>query len=224
MAALLAPVLPLALGAAISPTLIALQLLVLSGSTKRLARAWALAAGSAVVLAAFSVLGVTILNRLHPAHEGHHSLRGALVMFGAAGLLALLALWSLLSRPTPAEHHQDRTAGRFETASTPWFVGVGAVGMLVNFSTLVLFLPALHEITRSTVATLGRFVVFAILFVITLLPVLVPVSLVSVLGERADPVLEAAHEFVARNSRRIGIAIEVIFAVYLAWKGFRELP
>ena len=45
MGALLVSVLPLAVGAAISPTLLALQLLVLTGATKPRARAWALAAG-----------------------------------------------------------------------------------------------------------------------------------------------------------------------------------
>ena len=68
MGPLLAAVLPLALGAAISPTLLALQLLVLSGTTHRLARAWALVAGSALVLAAFSLLCVTALSRVRPGH------------------------------------------------------------------------------------------------------------------------------------------------------------
>ena len=42
MGALLVSVLPLAIGAAISPTLLALQLLVLTGATKPRARAGAL--------------------------------------------------------------------------------------------------------------------------------------------------------------------------------------
>jgi hypothetical protein len=224
MGALMASVLPLALGAAISPTLLALQLLVLSGPTKRLARGWALAAGSMLVLAAFSLLGFTVLNHLHQADHGHHSLRGAIIAFVAAGLLAVLALRSLHHHPTSGEEHKERTAGRLGTAPTFWFLGVGAVGMVVNFSTLVLFLAALHELTRSTVGTLDRTVVFAVLFVVTLLPVLVPVGLVSVLGDRADPPLNAAHTFVTRHARAIGIAVEVVFAAYLVWKGIGELP
>jgi hypothetical protein len=224
MAALLVSVLPLAIGAAISPTLLALQLLVLTGATKPLARAWAVAAGSALVLAAFSVVGLTVLGRLQPATHGHHSLRGAVIMFIAAGLMAFLAVRSLIRRPTPAEQQKSRTAGRLETAPTYWFVGVGAIGMVVNFSTLVLFLPALHEITRSSAGLLVRGVVFVLLYVITLLPVVVPVGLVTILGERADPALEATHAFVNRHARQIGIVIEVVFAIYLVGKGFGELP
>jgi Sap, sulfolipid-1-addressing protein len=224
MAALLVSVLPLALGAAISPTLLALQLVVLTGAKKPLPRAWAVTIGAALVLGVFSVLGLTVLDHLHPAKHGHHSLRGAVIMFGAAGLMALLAGRSLLRRPTSGEQQKSRTAGRLNDAPTFWFVGVGAIGMLVNFSTLVLFLPALHEITRSSVAQVGRSAAFAVLYVITLLPVLIPVGLVTVLGDRAGPVLDATHGFVTRHSRQIGIIIEVVFAVYLLWKGFAELP
>jgi hypothetical protein len=224
MAALLASVLPLAVGAAVSPTLLALQLVVLTGTTKPLARAWALAAGAALVLAAFSILGLTVLDRLHPDRRGHASLRDAVIMFIAAGLLAALAVRSLLTRPTAAEQQSRRTSGRLQGAPTPWFVGVGALGMVVNFSTLVLFLPALREITRSSADLFDRSVTFAVLFLVTLLPVLAPAGLVTVLGARADPVLATTHRFVTRHARRIGIGIEVVFAVYLAVKGFEDLP
>jgi hypothetical protein len=224
MSALLVSVLPLAVGAAISPTLLALQLLVLTGPSKPLGRAWALAAGSAVVLALFSLLGLTVLNHLHPAEHHHRSLRGAVIMFVAAGLLVVLAIRTIRRRPLPADQHTSRTASRLQTAPTYWFFGVGAVGMALNFSTLVLFLPALHEITRSTASVLARSVAFAMLFVITLTPVIGPALAVTVLGSRAAPALDATHRFVTKHSRQIGITIEVVFAVYLVVKGIGELP
>ena len=223
MAALLESVLPLAVGAAISPTLLALQLLVLTGSTRPRARAWALATGSALVLAAFAVLGLTLLNHLHPAEHGHHSLRGAVVMFVAAGLLAALALRSSRRRPMPADEHTSRTCGRPQTAHLLVRRCRGHRHLL-NFSTLLLFVPALHEITRSDATLLARGVVFGLLYVITLLPVLVPVGLVTILGERGTPALNATHTFVTKHSRQIGIAIELVFAVYLAVRGVGELP
>ncbi len=223
MGALLASTLPLALGAAISPTLFALQLMVLSGRTKRLARGWALAAGAAVILGAFAVLCVTLLDRLHQATH-HHSVHDAVIDFVAAGLLVALAARSLHHRPTAGEENKERTEGRLTSAPTFWFFGIGAIGMVVNFSTLVLFLAAMHEITRSAVGTTGRVVDFAVVYVVTLLPVLVPVGLVAALGERADPPLRATHAFVADHGRSIGITVEVVFAVYLAVKGVGELP
>ena len=58
--------------------------------------------------------------------------------------------------------------------------------MLLNFSTLVLFIPALHLITRSSATGVDKAVVGVVLVMVTLLPVLLPVGLVTVLGRRAD--------------------------------------
>jgi len=224
MGSLLVAVLPLALGAAVSPTLLAVQLLVLTGTTHRLARAWALTFGAGLVLAAFSLLCVTALQRIRPHHSPHKSATDAAVLLVSAALLGLLAVRSLLRRPTPGERQPSRITGRLDTASTGWFVGVGALGMVVNFSTLLLVLPAVHEITHSTASLTSKVAVFAVMYVIVLLPVLVPVLLVTVLGTGADRLLDATHTWVGAHSRTIGVVIEVVFAVYLAVKGVRALP
>ncbi len=224
MGSLLVAVLPLALGAAVSPTLLALQLLVLTGTTHRLARAWALALGAALVLGAFCILCVTALQRVRPHHADHKSATDAAILFASGGLLALLALRSLMRRPTVGEQQPSKVSDRLGTASTGWFVGVGALGMVVNFSTLLLVLPAMHEITHSPTVTATRVAVFAVLYVIVLVPVLAPVLLVTVLGSGADPMLDATHAWVSANARRIGVVIEVVFAVYLVVKGIEALP
>ena len=223
MGALLASVLPLALGAAVSPTLLALQLLVLAGGNHHLARAWALAGGSALVLAAFCLLCVTALARLH-AHHGHKSATDAAVLLGSGVLLGVLAVRSRFRKATAAEKHTAGIGGRLATAPTPWFVGVGAVGMVVNFSTLLLVLPAVHEITRSDAGTSTEIAVFVVLYVIVLLPVLLPVVLAQLLGARADSALDATHRWVGRHARTIGTFIEAVFAVYLVVKGVGEIP
>jgi len=223
MGQLLVAVLPLALGAAVSPTLLALQLLVLSGPVHRLARAWALALGAGLVLAAFSLLCVTALQHVRP-HHAHRSATDATILIASGVLLGALAVRSRLRRATPGEKHTSATAGRMATAATPWFVGVGAFGMVVNFSTLLLVLPAVHEITHSSASASDRAVAFVVLYVIVLLPVLVPVVLATVLGRRADPVLSATHAWVGRNARTIGTVIEAVFAVYLLVKGVRSIP
>lgn len=225
MGSLLVAVLPLALGAAVSPTLLALQLLVLTGgSPHRLARAWALAAGAGLVLAGFSILCVTALQRLHPHHGGHRSTSDAVVLLASGALLGLLAVRSLLRRPTVGERHTSSIATRLDTAPTPWFLGVGAIGMVVNFSTLLLVLPAIHEITHSGASTGVKVAVFIVLYVVVLLPVLLPVVLVSVTGSRADPALDATHAWVNRNARLIGVLVEAVFAGYLVIKGIRAIP
>jgi len=225
MGSLLVAVLPLALGAAVSPTLLALQLLVLTGTTDhRLARAWALVLGSALVLGVFSILCATVLHRVHPHHGSHTSVTDAVVLLASGALLGLLALRSLAGRPTVGERQPSAITARLGTASTGWFVGVGALGMVVNFSTLLLVLPAIHEITHSTATTVTQVAVFVVVAVIVLLPVLGPVVLVTVLGSGADRMLAAAHTWVGAHSRMIAVVIEVVFAAYLVVKGVRALP
>jgi len=197
---------------------------VLTGTTHRLSRAWSLTLGAALVLGAFSVLCVTALQRIRPHHGTHRSATDAAVLLVSGTLLALLAVRSLIRRPTVGERQPSTIAGRLGTASTGWFVGVGALGMVVNFSTLLLVLPAIHEITHSTASDASKVVVFAVLYVIVLVPVLVPVLLVTVLGSGADRLLDATHTWVGAHSRTIGVVIEVVFAVYLVVKGFRALP
>ncbi len=223
MGQLLVAVLPLAFGAAVSPTLLALQLLVLSGPTHRLARAWAVTVGAALVLGAFSVLCVTALQHVRP-HHGHKSATDAAVFLGSGLLLGALAVRSRMRRPTAGEVQTSTIADRLVTAPTPWFLGVGAVGMLVNFSTLLLVLPAVHEITRSSAPTTAQAVAFIVMFMIVLLPVLVPVVLAAVLGGGADRMLDVTHRWVGHNARTIGTVIEAVFAVYLIVKGIRAIP
>ncbi len=222
MGSLLAIVVPLALGAAISPTLFALEVLILSGRRHPVARAWALSGGAAAVLIAFSVLGLTLLRNLHSGHH-NRSPTDASIELAAGALLLLLAARALYSRKTAAESHNDRAQGRLADTPTILFVGVGALGMLVNFSTLLLFLPALHEISRSPVSLAGKGAAWLLLVMITLLPVLIPVTLVVMLGRRASPLLDRLNTFVANHSRQITITIEVLFAAVLIWKGIAEL-
>jgi hypothetical protein len=57
-----------------------------------------------------------------------------------------------------------------------------------------------------------------------LLPVLIPVGLVTGFGRRAAPALDATHRFVGQHARQIGIAIEPVFALCLIGRGIDELP
>ncbi len=222
MGSLLAIVVPLALGAAISPTIFALQVLVLSGRRHPVARAWALAGGAAATLIAFSLLGLTLLDNLHAAHH-HRSWADATIDFAAAVLLALLAAWALHPAKTRAQSHRDRAQRHLADAPAILFAGVGGLGMLVNFSTLVLFLAGLHQISRSPVNLAGKAVTWLILLVITLSPAMVPVTLVVILGRRATPLLGSLNTFVSGHSRQITAGIELLFTAVLIWKGISEL-
>ena len=158
--ALLASVLPLAIGAAISPTLLALQLVVLTGKTKPVV------AGLGPGGRFGPRPGRLLCPRAHrpqpPAFRPSRWLgagRGDPVR-RRRPVGRTRAVRSFIHRPTSGEQQASRTAGRLSTAPTWWFVGAGAIGMVANFSTLVLFLAALHEIGRSSLPFVDRGAVF----------------------------------------------------------------
>ncbi|MGZ6617739.1 MAG: GAP family protein [Solirubrobacteraceae bacterium] len=215
MGSLLGLVLPLAAGAAVSPTLLAVQLVTLSRRTRPLARSWAVAVGAATVLAGVAVAALLLAKSTGGSTSPSEA--GAVVKLAAAGLLAALGTRTLLRGPRAAKPervgpHPLRQA----------FL-LGAVLMLTNFSTIALFFPAIHAIGISTVAVTDRALAFALLFLITLLPVLIPPLAVTLLGQRATPALHALNRFFVRHHRSIDAGICFAFAALLAIAGLHAL-
>lgn len=215
MGRLLGFVLPLALGAAISPTLLAAQLVTLSRKTAPIGRAWALAAGCAVVLAAFSVLALLVARSTGGSSSPSEA--GAIVKLAAAVLLVVLGVCSL--RRPPRQATAVRTSPHPRGRS---FV-LGAGLMLTNFSSIVLFFPAMHEIGISHVSLGGEVAVFLLLYLITLLPVIGPPLVVTLLGPRATPLLEKLNRLFADHRRGIGAVLCFGFAALLAVAGLHAL-
>lgn len=85
MASLLGIVVPLALAASISPTVLALQLLTLSRKNAPVPRAWAIAGGCALVLVVLSGLGLAFVQSTGGSKSPSEA--GAIVKLVAAGLL-----------------------------------------------------------------------------------------------------------------------------------------
>src|SRR5438105_560231 len=99
MGPLLGEVLPLALGAAISPVLFLLQLSTLSGQ-RPLARGSALAAGAAIPLLAIGALGVAL--GVGNALSGHPTVKAGIDIALGAVLLGLAARTAFRT-PAPAK-------------------------------------------------------------------------------------------------------------------------
>ena len=95
--------------------------------------------------------------------------------------------------------------------------------MVTNLSTLVLFVPAFRMITKSTAGTAAEVLAFAVLLGITLLPVIAPALLVTVLGDRANGVLGRMNRAMTAHSAQITAGIEVLFAVLLTARGISSL-
>jgi hypothetical protein len=213
---LLAKVVPLALGAAVSPMVLTVQIFILAGKTKPLIRAWVFTVGGALTLVAYSLLGATILKG---GGAERHSVSTAIIRLVAAALLLLLAVRAARAKATSSQRLFDR----LDSASTISFLVVGVLTMIANFSTLVLFLPAIHEILRASVSDADKLLTYVVLLSITMIPALVPVLIATLLGSKADSILGDLNRFVTKYAKQINVGICLLFAVLLLWAGIRAL-
>jgi threonine/homoserine/homoserine lactone efflux protein len=205
---LLGIVLPLALGAAITPTIVGVQVVTLSAPRSPLKRAWLLAAGCAVVLIVESAVALALAGGT--GWSDGSSTPGAIVKLVAAALLVLLGVRTLRrrgKREAPAKRADEPRLGRS--------FALGAGLMATNFSSLILYFPAMHEIGSSDAGATAQIVAFVLVFAITMLPAVGPPLVVGLLGERARPPLERLNRAFTEHRDQIGAAVCFVFAALL---------
>ncbi len=222
MSGLVLSVLPFALGAAVSPTLLTLELLILSGKTRPKARAWMFVVGASATLIAFGFLAATLLRNMGDSSGAPPNPWSVAIKAVLAAGLAALGVRQLRPRRTAAEAHHGRVSKRMASAPLPFFVGTGAVAMLVNFSTLVLVLPAIHLIVHSSDSEATKVTAAVVLFLVAVAPIVLPVLAVSVVGHRSDALLARTNRFTTTHSRQINAAICLFFAALLAYASVKE--
>ena len=215
-------VLPLALGAALSPIILALQMLTLTSGTRRQLRAWLVALGAAVACGGWVVVGLLVVNRMpHPAH-GPDPTSGA-ARIALALLLVSLGAKALYHRNPDAPPAQAVDASEDGSAHLLRAVLLGFAAMLSNVSSLVLFLPALHEITHARTDDMAKSIVLGVLILITLLPALVPPLAAAIGGVDARRALDRLSAVIAAHHTTINATICFVFATYLVATGVTRL-
>jgi hypothetical protein len=201
-------VVPLALGAAISPTTLALQLFVLSRKTAPLARSWAVAAGYASVLVVEMALAF-----MFAASTGSGSQSKPEAWLKLACAIGLAALGVLALRRPPKQHKAEPEGGAPKLGR---FFAIGVALMATNLTTAALYLPAMHDVGDAG-ADVGEVALAALaVLAITLIPAVTPPLAVTLLGDRARTALDTLNAFCARHSRAINASVCFGFAIFLA--------
>ncbi len=220
MGDLLTQILPLTLAAAISPTVLAVAVLVLSAKERTVARTVAYLLGCWVVLLAIGIPGVLLFANAAPAASSAPWIHW--VDFGAG--IALLALGGRRLAKTPSVHEkQGSRASKMANAGMHDYVVLGCAMMITNFTTLVLYLPVLKGIARAPVTDAERLAVLLACQVIILMPVLVPLLIRILVPGPASKILGTVNAFSTKHTRVIMTVILLVFGVYLTVKGAAEL-
>jgi hypothetical protein len=214
-------VIPFALGASISPAVLTIELLILAGKTKPKSRTWFYLSGAVAVLVVFALLAMTVLRNLSDSDGGPVNPATIVVKIVCALLLAVLGFRQIHPAKTQGEKHASTVKSHLASAPLPFFAGIGAIAMLTNFSTLLLFLPGMHQITRSSDDYGVKVFAAIVLFVVTLIPLLLPALAVTLLGAKSDAVLGKLSSYVTRFSRQINAGICFVFAAILLFEGLK---
>jgi threonine/homoserine/homoserine lactone efflux protein len=218
MGDLWAMTLPLALGAAVSPTVLIANLLVLGMPDRPRARGAAFAAGALLDLA---VVGFVAYFLLHTAATNRGSSSAFFdwvdVVFGV--LLLAAGVHALVAAPKPPTGRQERLQ---QAPSRDFFV-FGLVVMATNFTTLMLFIPAMKDVAVAPVDRADKVVVVAVVFLITSVVVWLPLALDLAAPGAAGRVLGALNRFLAEHQRAVTVVAAFGFGLYLGVKGLRGL-
>lgn len=228
---LLLQVIPLGLGVAIIPTVVAAQLVLLVADSDGYRRGWALAIGRMAGLLLMSVVGLFWLTSLPSFGSGLPTTWEA-VIFTAAGVTLLIVAaveFRRGSRRSSAEAGVGDTEGQpsrmreLMDRSGAWLVFVLSFGWLIfTVQVYALYVPAMHLITNSSAWLAWRVVCFVVLFLLASSTVLVPVLLLAIKGNSVIPLLDRSHAWVSEHSRQITIIVAAVFGAVLLIAGLHE--
>ncbi len=218
MGTLLASVLPLAIGAAISPTILAAQLLLLSNKSDPLKKSAAALVGSGLVLILYTAIPLA-LGAGSSSSSSPSTVDGIVKLVFAVLLLGLGVRAALGSGSGSKEQKRKPAEGPGLVRSFEF----GAVMMLINFTTLALYFPAIHEVAASPESSSDKFVAILIVFLITMIPAYVPLLATIALGEHARRVLAKFNLFLTSHQQGLKVGICFLFAAYLGVSGLKIL-
>ena len=135
--------------------------------------------------------------------------------------MALVGLRELLTAPKP-KAGPDRGCGRGDPprhGST----SIGIAMMLSNFSTLVLYVPAMKDVAVASVGIGAKAVVVAPVLAIASVLAWAPVLMDVVAPHAAGRVLNPLNAFMTRHQKAVTVTVCFVFTVVLIAKGARAL-
>lgn len=212
--------LPLAIGGAVSPMVMATCILVLAAPRHGRRNGIAFVAGTLTFSVSFCIAVLLLMQHIGPVHRTQTEVRsGAMVDLGIGVLLALWATVRVLRGPKPVKESRTNQAKRSLGVVGAWVLGIAL--MAVNFSTLPLYALALRQIDHARLAGAQMTVLVALLTLIVLVPAWLPVAITIIAPRNSQRALASLNTFFARHSY---IVVTVILAVFGAFLIVRAGP
>lgn len=213
MWSLLVSVVPLALAAAVTPALIATQLLVIAQGERWVRRGLGVIAANAV---AFGIVAGVVLvgfSQLPDARTGDGSEWDFWLRLGGGGILLLSSIWFFFPHRALAARTTASLERRLANASTWVFFAAAFYFSITDVSSFIPLLPALHDVTASDIDIIFKAIVMVVVLFIALQSTVFPVLVRALLGKEVEPALQRTYAWVMKHQFRIvGLVMAVIGA------------
>jgi threonine/homoserine/homoserine lactone efflux protein len=205
--------LPLGIGAAISPWPTTVTIMFLS-TERPLAKALAYLIGYSAVLVAIGIFALTIFGGGdYEGGDRSSAVGGTLdVVFGILFLVLALKLW--LKAPDPSAP-PPRWMSAFESINIGGAFLLGLFMMVTNFSTLPLYIAGLKEIVTANLNPFDNLFALVLFILLIVVELLVPTVVYARSPRRGGELLDGARQWLEKNNRLITICIFVFYGILL---------
>jgi hypothetical protein len=221
MSELMSIVIPLALGAAISPQVLAIAVILLGGKRAPKRNTAFMILGMVVVLGLITASAAGSIAQV-PKEAGTKFLVYWLdIGFGA--LLFYLGVKGLLRKPDPNAPAKTVKERGGKSAGPVKFIVIGFAVMLADFSSLVLFIPGIRDVSASSVSLSGKIFAGAILYIAVLAPALIPLVAMIISPDKATRVMVSINEWLKKHAQLINAVLCFVFGLFLVIKGASNL-
>ena len=166
--------------------------------------------GYTLTLTALGIVGVLIFHL--GSGGGTSKVNGYIDL--ALGILCLLAIPIGIRKPQKQETEKVESELKAYRAFS-----LGSFAMIVNTSTLIIYISGLHAIAAAGLEAFDDIVTLAILTLFTLTSLIIPIFVYFALPKRSDRVLTSLHAWLSKHSKVIGVVVLLSIGVYLVIKG-----
>jgi len=223
MGTVIASILPLAIGVALSPLpIVAVILMLFSKNARGTSLGFLL--GWILGLSVVSVAVVLIANPAEQATGGTASPLGASVHLLLAVLFFFLAYRNWTKRPKPGEQAEmPKWMGGIDSMTPGKALGLGVVLSGVNPKNLALAVSAGVVIASAGLNSTQTIMALVIFIVLGSITVAAPVIVALVLGDKAAPTLNSWKAWLIQNNATVMMVLFVVFGFVMLGKGLGAL-
>ncbi len=220
LSTLLFDILPLALGAAVSPTVLIGIILILSVADRPKLSGIAFYIGAIIILLIVVAAGILLGKGAAVAASKPPSAASAYFDLALGIALILFGMRKVFKKgdSTPDE---SKFGGKSKSAGSDFikYMILGLGMFTINFTTTVLVFAAGKDIGISGAGFIDQIIIVIILTIITLLVVEIPLLIYFAMPERSEKILKPVNLWMQKNSRYLMAAVIFLFGIYLMVKG-----